>query len=231
MASQYDPADFVDSDFEVARTSSGGGGGNPSGTSLAPVAARPPTQEELDAKVNATYQRLAELKHAQEALERERTALEEARRRQAEFQNGRQEMIQNLTRGIGLLTEAEFNARRDAEQMAKSLVDFRGALGKVQEINPDSWTQDNYHIELTRALTTIENARMEWNSSRLKFPVLSGAEAEPAPLGLDARKKGPAMFQGLGFLELGKIGLALWWPFIAAMLIGMTVIGILLLRR
>ena len=124
-------------------------------------------------------QKLAELKRAQEELERQRAALEETRRRQMEFQTGRQEMIQNLTRGLGLLEEAEFSARRDAEQMAKALVDLRDALAKVQAIHEEAWTKDNFNTELTRALTALENARMEWNAARLKFPVLSG----PAPDG------------------------------------------------
>jgi len=114
------------------------------------------------------------LKRAQEELERERAALEETRRRQMEFQTGRQELIQNLTRGLGLLEEAEFNVRRDAEQMAKTLAELRDALEKMERIHEETWTQDNFNVELTRALTTIENARMEWNSARLKFPLLSG---------------------------------------------------------
>ena len=198
---------------------------------LAPVTQRPPTQEELDAKVNSTYQRLAELKRAQEALERERTALEEARRRQAEFQSGRQEMSENLARGIGLLTEAEFNARRDAEQMAKVLADFRDALNKLQVINPELWTQENYSLELTRALTTIENARMEWNSARLKFSALSPENLEAAAAASGGKPRSAQPFQGMSFLELGKLGLALGWPFLVAMLVVMGVVGALLLRR
>ena len=68
--------------------------------------------------------------------------------------------------------------------MAKSLVDMRTALAKVEVTNEAIWTKENFPTELTRALTVIENARMEWNSARLKFPVLSGAQktepAEPA---------------------------------------------------
>ena len=65
--------------------------------------------------------KLAELKRAQEELERERAGLEELRRRQMEFQTGRAEMLQHLTRGIGLLEAAELAARRETEQMARTL--------------------------------------------------------------------------------------------------------------
>src|SRR5207247_5102279 len=134
----------------------------------------------VDLKVTEAQQKLTELKRAQEELERERASLEELRRRQAELQTGRQEMIHNLTRGLGLLEEAEFTARRDAEQMAKAIGDLRDALTKVEAIHEETWTKDNFNVELTRALTAIENARMEWNGARLKFSVLSGAPSETA---------------------------------------------------
>src|SRR5205085_9152763 len=109
----------------------------------------------------------------------DRAALEGTRRRQLEFTPGRQEMVQRLTRRVGLLEEAELAARRDAEQMAKALLELRGAQDKVQSIHEESWTKDNLAVELTRALTIIENARMEWNGARLKFPILSGTAVAP----------------------------------------------------
>src|SRR5215212_2428567 len=166
MSSDYDATEFIDGDFQAHKASYSGG------SSAANL--RAPTREEVDSRVADAQQRLAELKRAQEELERERATLEETRRRRMEFQTGRQEMLENLTRGIGLLEEAEFVARRDAEQMAKTLADFRSALSKVEVAHEESWTKDNFHVELTRALTAIENARMEWNSARLKFPILSG---------------------------------------------------------
>src|SRR5690349_1801493 len=122
MASEFDPTEFVDSDFQAARKAAR--------TGAATTASRAPSRDEVDSKVGETHQKLAELKRVQEELERERAGLEETRRRQIEFQTGRQETIQNLTRGVGLLQEAEFAARRDAEQMAKSLADMREALTK-----------------------------------------------------------------------------------------------------
>ena len=109
---------------------------------------RAPTREEVDSRVVDAQQKLAELKRAQEDLERERSALEETRRRQMEFQTGRQEMIHNLTRGLGLLEEAEFTARRDAEQMAKTIADFRDSLSKIEAVREETWTKDNFNVEL-----------------------------------------------------------------------------------
>src|SRR5262249_17517 len=170
MASDYDASDFIDSDLQSQR-SSFSSADNDSGASR-----RAPTREEVDSKVAETQQKLADLKRAQEELERERSMLVETRRRQMEFQTGRQEMQQSLERGLGLLEQAEFTARRDAEEMAKALVDLRDARSKIESVHEETWTQESFNAELTRALTVLENARMEWNAARLKFPVLS----EPA---------------------------------------------------
>ncbi|MBI3876496.1 MAG: hypothetical protein HY300_11190 [Verrucomicrobia bacterium] len=204
MAAGFDESEFVD----AAVAASG----------------RAPTRQELDSKVGDAHQKLAELKRAQEDLERERAALEEGRRRSAEFHTGRDEMLQHLTRGVGLLAEAEFGARRDAEQMAKSLAGLRDALAKVQGIDDESWTQENWNIELTRALTVIENARMEWNTARLKWLVLSGEpQNQGTPRADSAPAAGlPAQLAALDFAQLCKLGLALTWPLV------LTGLGILL---
>ena len=220
MAAEYDATEFIDTDFEAHKSP---------GASLADPL-RAPTREEVDRKVVEAQQKLAELKRAQDELERERAALEELRRRQLEFQNGRQEMVRHLTRGLGLLEEAEFNARRDAEQMVKTIADFRDAMEKIQAIHDEAWTKENFTIELTRALTTIENARMEWNSARLKLPVLAGetapkAEAESAPA--------PAVspFASMSFGELCKFGLAMTWPLLVIATGALGVFIAILLRH
>src|SRR5258706_13611508 len=224
MAAEYDSTEFVDTDFQSHKSpfATAASAGDP---------VRPPTRDEVDRKVVEAQQKLAELKRAQDDLERERASLEELRRRQTEFQTGRQEMIHNLTRGLGLLEEAEFNTRRDAEQMVKTITDFRDALTKIQAIHDETWTKENFSIELTRALTAIENARMEWNTARMKTPALSPealkqTEVETAP------QPAVSPLANLGFGQLCKIGLAMTWPLVVVALGALGVlIAVLLLRR
>jgi hypothetical protein len=218
MPSDYDATEFVDGDFQPLQSS------HPS----APLP-RAPTREEVDSKVADAHQRLAELKREKEEIERERAALEETRRRQIEFQTGRTEMIQNLTRGLGLLEEAEFSARRDAEQMAKTLVDLRDALGKIDILHEESWSRDNFAVELTRGLTTLENARMEWNSARLKYPRLSETPQDDTA-GKPAASPEPSLLGGLKFGELCRLGLALTWP-VAAVVALLAIALLLMLSR
>lgn len=220
MAAEYDATEFIDSDFEAHKS--------PVAT-LDPL--RAPTREEVDRKVVEAQQKLAELKRAQEELERERASLEELRRRQLEFQNGRQEMVRNLTRGLGLLEEAEFNARRDAEQMVKTIADFREAMNKIQSVHEESWTKENFQIELTRALTIVENARMEWNSAQLKLPALAGEAGQTKETAEAAPQVTVSPFANLSFGQLCKLGFAMTWPLLIAVLAALGVFIAILLRR
>jgi hypothetical protein len=222
MASQFDASEFIDADFQSARKAAVAG-------PAVGTASRAPSREEVDSKVGDMHNKLAELKRAQQELERERASLEEIRRKQTEFSTGRAEMLEYLTRGIGLLEEAEFAARREAEQMGKTLNDFRDALAKVQAINEEAWARDNLTVELSRANTTIENARMEWNSARLKFPVLDGAlTPADSPATTPEQAAAPAPFvQPRTYGEMCKMGLALTWPIV---LVALAIFIVLLLR-
>jgi len=217
MASQFDASEFVDDDFQTAQAAQKAGA-----KVLNADSKRAPSRDEVESKVGQMHDKLAELKRVQQELERERAVLEETRRRQAELTTGREEMLQHLTRGIGLLDEAEFAARRDAEQMSKTLAELRDALAKIQAINEESWSKENLNVELTRALTVLENSRLEWNAARLKFPVLAGSvptEAAAVP-GVDNSL--PNLLQQQSWAQLCKLGLALTWP------VALTAIGIVL---
>jgi hypothetical protein len=120
-------------------------------------------------------------------------------------------------------------SRRDAEQMARALGGFHEAISKVQSLNEQLWSQENFSVELTRALTTLENARMEWNAARLKFPLLSGIASDGADA--DAPKAAPSLLATASLGQLCKIGLALTWPLVLLGLAGLAGIVLLLLRR
>jgi len=225
MAAEYDATEFIDTDFETHKTPS------PFGATTSAEPLRAPTREEVDRKVVEAQQKLAELKRAQEDLERERSALEELRRRQLEFQNGRSEMVQNLTRGLGLLEEAEFNARRDSEQMIKTIADFRNALEKIQNVRDETWTKESFQMELTRALTVVENARMEWNSARLKLPALAGEAGQKLEKSENATQPIVSPFANMSFGELCKFGLAMTWPLLLVALGALGIFIVILMRQ
>jgi len=186
---------------------------------------RAPTREELDSQLTATQQDLAKLREAQEQLERAKAAIEEMRRRRGEFHTGREEMLQNLLRGVALLEQAEMNLRRDALQMGRTLEGLRGALGNVQGLNEQTWTDTTWETELARALAAIENARMEWNQARLAWSVLEeGSASAGQPTGSTAPV---SLLTGLTTAQLARLGLAFNWP-VALLGLGVFALAVVL---
>ncbi len=239
MAGDFDHSDFVDPDFAGARrpaispaaalaalaAQSGGSAGS-----------RPPSRDQINEQVTAAQEALVRLKRQQEDLERERTQLEESRRRRLEFEQGREEMLAHLTRGVGILTEVEQSTRRDADHMARTLADLQAAMAKVSALNEQTWTADSYQTELTRALTTLENARMEWNSAQLRWARLSpSAMAESgAAVDASASRSGPGfetLVNGRTPAQWARLGLALTWPVALAVLLVGLGLAIALARR
>jgi hypothetical protein len=222
MSSKLDESDFVDRDLEATKES-----GMPSPGADAAPATAPASREELTSRVTETQQKLVELKRMQEEVERESHELQEARKRRIELTTGREEMMQHLTRGIGLLGEAEMSSGRTAEQLAMTISDLQGSLNKINSIAEEEWTEENGSVELTRALTTIENARLEWNSARLKWPVLDG-ETGPATVsaGQPQAEERPGLEQH-SFRQLSRMGLAFTWPLVV---VGVAIVILLILQ-
>jgi hypothetical protein len=215
VAPEFDNTDFVDPDYLAARQGAAG--------------SRPPSREELEHRVGDTHQKLAELRRAQEALERERAALEESRRQRVELATGREELLQSLTRGVGLLEEAQLKTSREAQQMNRTLEGFRDALAKVESIQEDAWTQENWNAELRRGLTVLENARNEWNAGRLRWTILDGLVAPPD--GSPEAKASRTSLDQLDFFQLVRIGLAFTFPLLVLGALAFGVWLIYLLRK
>ncbi len=259
MASQFDDTDFIDREYQQSQQSTLTGESDlvpapaPAGAPVpAPAAAQPPvsapaashtpspsmagprtaplpTREELEAKVGDTQVRLSQLKRQQEELENQRAALEETRRRRKEFHDGKAELQQQLTRGITLLEEAELALRRDSMQMTKALEGFRESLDKISGSSEEEWTPDNVEVELTRALTAIENGRMEWNAARLKWDFLDGEGGRPTQDRAESSQNEAAIpsLASMPFPQLCRMGLALTWPVVV---VG-AVLALILLTR
>lgn len=234
MSSHFDASEFIDDDLQPVRKPAYESAPKPALTTAAAWTAsgtggpRALSREEVEVKVGEMQQRLSELKGEQQRLERERAALEETRRRQSEFTTGRQEMIQHLTRCLSMLEEAEITHRREAEQRGRALGDMKIALEKVLSLNPEGWDKANFEVELTRALTTVENARMEWNSARVKFAELN---VDPTQPGRSADRATPAaQTNGIpqGFADLCRLGFAINWPLFV---LGLLIFLMLWLRR
>ena len=185
-------------------------------------------REELDNQATSLQTKLAALNRAREKLEREKATVEESRRRFTEFETGREEMMHEITRSLGLLEEAQMDAQREAEQMARTMDDLRDALSKVETLEDVDTHDEQWKILLTRNLTTIENARMELNSARLKWSLLSSEQKSfSPPLITTASGSSNGIPLPGSFGELCLWGLAFTWPIL---LIGTVIVAVLCMQ-
>jgi len=161
---------------------------NPAGLT---VVGAPTAKEEVDAKLHQAREQLMLLRRQQEELERAKGELEDLRRKQDEFSRGRTETVESLTRALVLLEREQTQAQRLAELCSTTRRAFGEYLEQIHAIRDQEWTSANLRSELTKALGTIENARLEFNRARTKLDCLSpaakaGAEAAEKSHGVDA---------------------------------------------
>lgn len=191
-----------------------------------PLSTQTPRTTQLD-------QELIALRQREKDLENRKNQLEEAQRRKNEYHLGKKEMEENFTRGIGILEEEAILARRNIVLIENTLAAFTEMRTKVQRLNNESWSQENYATELTRALTTLENARMEWNSARVKLPILDPGREHVAENA--SQKKVTSLRDLLQSLddfsmpEIMKLGLIFHWPsLVLALFVLLIFIAVLL---
>jgi chromosome segregation ATPase len=170
-----------------------------------------PSAEHLDDQVQKAQEQLLQLKRQQEQIEKQKRELEELSRRQDELEHGRAEMTDKLTRALVVLEREAYNAQSRLEQIRVARESFAQHLELVEAIDPRNWNPSDLHKELSRALSTVDDARTEYNEhrSRLQAGGSNGDQSLP--------DTAPGVYEnsdGRSFSEWLQIGLALTLPLI-----------------
>ena len=139
-----------------------------------------PHKEETDWKLQEAREQLLALRRKQEELERQKSDLEELRRKQDEYSRGKTEMTDKLARGLATLEREQIQAQRLAELCGKTSDAFRDYLDQLQNLNDEQWSSANLRAELSSALGTIDNSRLEYNRARTKLDCLNPGAGQPA---------------------------------------------------
>src|SRR5260370_15063141 len=163
--------------------------------------------EHLDSQVQKAQEQLLDLKRQQEQIERQKREVEELSRRQAELETGRTEMADKLTRALVVLEREAYSAQNRLEQIRATRESFTQHLELIEGIDPRSWNPSDLHKELSRALSTVDDARTEYNGHRSR---LQAADGGNDPSSLPHSTAGVYdTNDGRSFSEWLQIGLAL----------------------
>src|SRR2546423_11140663 len=164
------------------------------------------TTQHLDSQVQKAQEQLLQLKRQQEQIEKQKRELEELSRRQDELEHGRGEMSDKLTRALVVLEREAYNAQSRLEQIRVARESFAQHLELIEAIDPRNWNPADLHKELSRALSTVDDARTEYNEHRSRLQAAGGdGEASLPDTAPGAYENGG----GRSFSEWLQIGLAL----------------------
>ena len=128
-----------------------------------------PSAEHLDNQVQKAQEQLLHLKRQQEQIEKQKRELEELSRRQEELERGRAEMSDKLARSLVVLEREAYDTQKKLEQLRTTRESFGQHLELVEAIDPKSWNPTDLHKELSRALSTVEDARTEFSQQRSRL--------------------------------------------------------------
>ncbi len=171
------------------------------------VVGNPTQKEELEHELQQKREQLLLLRRQQEELEKQKTDLEDLRRKHEEYARGRQEMIEQLTRALVLLDREQIEAQRRVELCISTRQAFRDALEQLQGIRDEEWTSMNVRTELSRALGIVENTRAELQRAGARLECLDPKQLSSEKKNDDATTE---------FVRYMKLGLAASLPLIIA---------------
>jgi chromosome segregation ATPase len=168
--------------------------------------------EHLDSQVQKAQEQLLALKRQQEQIEKQKRELEELSRRQEELERGRAEMSDKLTRSLVILEREAYDSQKKLEQLRVTHESFTQHLQHIEAIDPKSWNPGDLHKELSRALSTVDDARAEFSQQRSRLQAAEG-DADDVPLPEAAPQIG-GFSSGRSFMQWMQIGLAFSLPLI-----------------
>lgn len=172
------------------------------------------TTEQIDSQVQRAQEQLLQLKRQQEQIEKQKRELEELGRRQEELDRGRAEMTDKLTRSLVVLEREAYDAQKKMEQLRATRESFGQHLELLDSIDPKTWNPSELNKELSRALSTVDDARTEYSQQRSRLQANSNEEHHEMPLpettsGYEVASPANSFAQWL------QIGLAFTLPLIA----------------
>jgi len=180
------------------------------------------TPELLDTQVQKAQEQLLQLRRQQEQIEKQKRELEELSRRQEELERGRAEMTDKLTRSLVVLEREAYETQKKLEQLRATRESFGQHLEILEGIDPKGWNPADLHRELSRALSTVDDARAEFSQQRSRLQAIATQDAEDVSL----PEAAPEVVRGGGERSFGQwvlIGFALSLPLIAVGLMSLLI--------
>jgi len=176
--------------------------------------------ELLDSQVQKAQEQLLQLRRQADQIEKQKRELEELSRRQEELERGRAEMTDKLSRSLVILEREGYDSQKKLEQIRATHESFTQHLQLLESIDPKSWNAAELPKELSRALSTVDDARTEFSQQRSRLEASGGESSE---IDLPEVTSGTAGLGGKSFVQWMQIGFAVTLPLIIFGLIALLI--------
>src|SRR2546423_10377609 len=176
--------------------------------------------EHLDSQVQKAQEQLLQLKRQAEQIEKQKRELEELSRRQEELERGRAEMTDKLSRSLVILEREGYDSQKKLEQIRATHESFTQHLQLLESIDPKSWNPADLPKELSRALSTVDDARTEFSQQRSRLEAGGGESSE---MDLPEVTSHNAGLGGKTFVQWLQIGFAVTLPLIVFGILGLLI--------
>ncbi|MCX6971719.1 MAG: hypothetical protein NTV93_16400 [Verrucomicrobia bacterium] len=176
---------------------------------------------ELGDKVQQVRAELESLKQKQEEIEKEKSRLEELKRRQDELDTGRSDMLDKLTRSLVVVQREVEETQKRLEQLHTIYNAFTQHLRQLEAINARGWSSNELPRELSKAISSVEDARAEYIKAQAKISSEPVASPEMSQAG--GFEGDYSMYEERGFLYWLKSGFAFTLPLQVLGVIGLLV--------
>jgi DNA repair exonuclease SbcCD ATPase subunit len=147
---------------------------------LTPLAQR---RNEINNQMVDRMNELERLRSRQQALEKERNALEQLRQNQEKYETGKQDLIERLDQYLVYLEREDVRLHQNMTLVTETTASFKDMLEMARGLDESRWPTDStgFREELHRALVIVENARKEFNQAIARIEALHGEKAAPMP--------------------------------------------------
>jgi hypothetical protein len=85
-------------------------------------------------------------------------------------------MIEKFNRSVVIIERETYEAEKRVEQLRATNAAFLQHLEVLERINPKNWSNADLHKELSKALSSVDDARTEFNKSITKINAKSDQE-------------------------------------------------------
>jgi hypothetical protein len=121
-------------------------------------------------------------------------------------------MTDKLSRSLVILEREGYDCQKKLEQIRATHESFTQHLQLLESIEPKSWNPSELPKELSRALSTVDDARTEFSQQRSRLE--ASGNGETGEIDLPEVRGGAAGLNGKSFGQWVQIGLAVSLPLI-----------------